>query len=369
MKEQSKKNVDQVQKNIQNGGRILMFVCRAVRIFLWAAILLNIGLLVAVFFTPEAQKIAQKSVQDNALYRILTSVADLGWIDARYRSAIGCIVSLLTMVVLSIFARSAQGMFSHLAEGGRPFNVDASRKMRRSAWLMLVMMIYNIPLGLISFFIIMLFSYIMEYGAYIQEQADETNRIQEEMIVSFAEITENKSGQTGQHVRRVSEYTKVLAKEMGMDAERSENLRLASTMHDIGKLLIPSEILDKPGRLTDEEYEVIKQHTTYGGQLLEHVEGDVMGMARTVALEHHERPDGRGYPSGKQAISLEGRIVAVADVYDALTSRRSYKEAWDEGRAYDEIVQGSGTQFDPEVVEAFRRSYGQISEIREKYRD
>ena len=140
-------------------------------------------------------------------------------------------------------------------------------------------------------------------------------------------------------------------------------------MNTKNKLLIPSEILEKPGRLTDEEYTVIKQHTNYGGQLLQNVEGDVMAEARTVALEHHERPDGRGYPEGKKAISLEGRIVAVADVYDALTSRRSYKEAWEEDRAFREIVKGAGTQFDTDVVEAFKKSYDQISEIRMKYRD
>ena len=113
----------------------------------------------------------------------------------------------------------------------------------------------------------------------------------------------------------------------------------------------------------------IKKHSSYGGQLLENVEGDVMKLARTVALEHHERPDGKGYPSGKTEGSIEGRIVAVADVYDALTSRRSYKEPWEADRAYQEIVKGSGTQFDTEVVEAFKKSYDQISEVREKFKD
>jgi len=137
-------------------------------------------------------------------------------------------------------------------------------------------------------------------------------------------------------------------------------------MHDIGKLLVPTEILEKPGRLTDEEYATIKQHTTDGGRLLENVDGDVMHLSRTIALDHHERWDGNGYAQEKagEDISFEGRIVAVADVYDALTSRRSYKEAWDDRDAYNEIVRCSGTQFDPQVVEAFKRRYDDINAVR-----
>ncbi len=219
--------------------------------------------------------------------------------------------------------------------------------------------------------ITLLFSFLFDYGAYLQEEADKTNLIQEEMIVSFAEITENKSGQTGQHIRRVSEYSKVIARSMGLSEEEQEDIRLASTMHDIGKLMIPSEILDKPGKLTDEEYAVMKTHTTWGGRLLDKVEGDVMGLARDIALEHHERADGKGYPEGKtkDEISLAGRIVAVADVYDALTSRRSYKNAWDEKDAKAEILKGRGTQFDADVVDAFCDSYADILQIREQYAD
>ena len=121
--------------------------------------------------------------------------------------------------------------------------------------------------------------------------------------------------------------------------------------------------------LTDEEYAEMKKHTIYGGKMLDNVEGDIMSMAKTVALEHHERVDGKGYPTGMKGdeISMEGRIVAVADVYDALTSKRSYKDAWDAKDAYDEIVRCSGTQFDETVVEAFKRAYDQIEETRRHY--
>ena len=262
-------------------------------------------------------------------------------------------------------------MFARLAEGQRPFDVQSARKMRRNAWLMLLMMVYNIPLGLIAFGMVLLFSYIMEYGGYIQEKADQTNRIQEEMIESFAEITENKSRQTGKHIKRVSEYSRILAEQMGLEPQRVETIRIASMMHDIGKLLIPAEILEKPGKLTDEEYETIKKHTTYGGMLLENVEGNEMVTSRTIALEHHERVDGKGYPaqlSGDE-ISLEGKIVAVADVYDALTSRRSYKDAWKEEDAAAEILRGRGTQFDGKVVDAFEQAHDRMVETMRKYRD
>ena len=226
-------------------------------------------------------------------------------------------------------------------------------------------------MAIILFIMLRLFAVLVEYGAYLQKKADETNRIQEEIIVSFAEITENKSGQTGQHIRRVAEYSKIIAKELGMTDEQVQLIGLASTMHDVGKLIIPPEILDKPGRLTDEEFAIIKTHTTYGAALLSRVEGDVMQLSRTIALEHHERIDGKGYPLGKEgrATSPESRIVAVADVYDALTSRRSYKKPWDPQDAFNEIVKNAGTQFDINVIEAFKSAYDKIEEARQRYAD
>ncbi len=318
----------------------------------------------------DAVNAALEMYEDNALLKTFSEIG-LSGVKPVYMAAIGCFVIIVTNATLLAFVHMAYQMFRHLAEGKRPFDLEAARKMRKYAWFMLLFMLYNVPLGLIVFGLTMLFSYIMEYGGYIQRQADETNRIQEEMIVSFAEITENKSGQTGQHIKRVSEYTRILAEQLGYPPEKVESIRIASTMHDIGKLMIPSEILDKPGKLTNEEYAVIKTHTTCGGELLENVEGDEMALSRTIALQHHERVDGKGYPaqlSGDE-ISMAGRIVAVADVYDALTSRRSYKDAWQEADAAAEIFKGSGTQFDAKVVEAFRQAHDRIAEVQRTYRD
>ena len=148
-------------------------------------------------------------------------------------------------------------------------------------------------------------------------------------------------------------------------------IRLASVWHDIGKLMIDSSILEKPGKLTDEEFSVMKRHVVFGDELLRGLEGDVFEIARVIARDHHERIDGRGYAGGKSNgdISLEGRIVAVADVFDALTSKRSYKDAWRIDDAYEEIVKNSGTQFDAQVVEVFKNKFDEIKEVAEKFRE
>ena len=259
-------------------------------------------------------------------------------------------------------------IFKKIGESRTPFTAETSKDFKKLSLMTLPICLFSTLLGVAIFLAIRLLAYVFEYGAYLQGKADETNRIQEEMIMSFAEITENKSEQTGKHVRRVAEYSRIIAEQMGLGEDRAKIIRLASTMHDIGKLMIPAEILEKPARLTDEEFAVIKKHPGYGGELLKNVEGDVMGLAKTVALEHHERPDGRGYPEGLQeeALSIEGQIVAVADVYDALTSKRSYKQAWDEKDAYNEILKGRGTQFNAQVVDAFEKAYPEINQVRQE---
>lgn len=363
--------LEETRRHIQRGGTLMYKACNIVGIVLIVLIAAQAVLTVWVLYSPIAARFLGPRLDDNFLFNALRDAAGVGEMEPKYQAAIGCFVLLLLNVTVLIMVRLFARMMKHLAEGERPFDVELARQIRRRAFWLFLFVPYNPVLALVSFSIMVLFSYIMEYGGYIQERADETNRIQEEMIMSFAEITENKSGQTGQHIKRVSEYSRVLAKKLGMSEEEVEAVRIASTMHDVGKLLIPSEILEKPGKLTDEEYAAIKTHTTMGGQLLENVEGEEMQLSRTIALQHHERYDGRGYPAQMRGddISLEGRIVAVADVYDALTSRRSYKEAWKEEDAYREILRGRGTQFDPRVVDAFEAAHGEILAVREKFKD
>lgn len=377
-----KKSIKKTQEKIKHSGRIGYFFAQIVAILLLILIIFHCVLMIMTLIDGNQAERFRWVYEYNSLYRLITSEQFsrffqfgtknlLEGLQPKYQTMIGIFVSLLTWLVLLFFTRLIGQFMKHLAEGGRPFNVQYAKRMRRYAFPFILLALYNPLLGIVSFALVLFFSYIMEYGGYIQEQADETNRIQEKIIFSFAEITENKSGQTGQHIKRVSEYSRILAEQMGLPPEQCDQIRIASTMHDVGKLMIPSEILDKPGKLTDEEYAVIKTHTTYGGQLLENVEGDELKLSRTIALQHHERYDGHGYPARLSAadISLEGRIVSVADVYDALTSRRSYKDAWNEDDAYREIIKGKGTQFDPQVVEAFEAAHDKILAVRQKFAD
>lgn len=194
---------------------------------------------------------------------------------------------------------------------------------------------------------------------------------QTDIIRDFATISEAKSGETGQHIRRVSEYTAILANQILSNEIDVNYVKVASMMHDIGKLMIPNEIIEKPGLLTEEEYEIIKTHAEYGNDLLSHNHGTIMSIARTIAYEHHERWDGDGYPQGLKGeeISIYAQIVSVADVYDALTSHRSYKEAWAPKDARKEIINQRGRQFSPRVVDAFVDQYDKIEEIRQMYAD
>ena len=187
---------------------------------------------------------------------------------------------------------------------------------------------------------------------------------QEEIILSFSNICESKSKSTGEHVRRVSRYMHVLCEASGFDQNYTDMVCTASMMHDIGKLMIPEEILNKPGKLTDEEYAVVKNHVLYGEALLHNATGEIMEIARTIALQHHERWDGKGYLGMKgEEIAYISRLMALADVFDALSASRCYKEGWTLTQTYNEIALGSGTQFDPQVVELFKDNFDKFVEI------
>lgn len=187
---------------------------------------------------------------------------------------------------------------------------------------------------------------------------------QEEIILSFANICETKSRSTGEHVRRVAKYMRILCEASGFDANYTDMVCNAAMMHDIGKLMIPEEILNKPGKLTDEEYAIMKNHVLYGEALLHSATGEVMELARTMALQHHERWDGKGYLGMKgEEIAYISRLMALADVFDALSASRSYKEGWTLSKTYNEIALGSGTQFDPQVVELFKDNFDRFIEV------
>lgn len=362
--------MEETRNHIKKTGKIIKWIIFFMKIALIIMAIVGVGIAVSALLDKNVVSDFSDLFEDNDAL-LVSIVADIEGISTRAKLVISGCMFALTMSILFVVVRKIGKLFEEISEGETPFTDHLAKELKTTSWFMLVFLAYNIVIAVAAFILVKLFAYLFEYGAYLQKRADETNKIQEEMILSFAEITENKSGQTGKHVRRVAEYSKILALELGLDQYDADRIRLASTMHDVGKLLIPKEILEKPGKLTDEEFAEIKKHTTYGGDLLKNVEGDVMKIARTVALDHHERPDGRGYPSSKalEDISIEGKIVAVADVYDALTSRRSYKEAWDDTKAYDEILKGKGTQFDTGVVEAFERAYAKINQARQELHD
>lgn len=193
---------------------------------------------------------------------------------------------------------------------------------------------------------------------------------QENLILAVSQIIENKSENTGQHVKRVSEYTEVLCKCLGFNDEDSWKISLAAMMHDVGKLMIPESILEKPGKLTAEEFEIVKEHTQYGKQMLETSLGELFKLSTDIAYNHHEKWDGTGYRGVKgEDTPVCARCVALADVFDALVSRRAYKEPWPPEKAYEEIVSQRGKQFDPTVVDAFVQNFDKFKDIMMRYPD
>ena len=194
---------------------------------------------------------------------------------------------------------------------------------------------------------------------------------QKELIIILGDVVESRSQETANHVRRVAEYTYILAELSGVSPEDAAVLRMAAPMHDIGKIGIPDAVLNKPGRLTPEEFEIIKTHTTIGHNLLRLSERRIMKVAAVVAHEHHEHWDGSGYPRGLagEDIHLYGRIVAVADVFDALTHDRVYKKAWPLEETLPYIRAGSGKQFDPGLIDLFEANVDRFLHVKELYPD
>ena len=186
---------------------------------------------------------------------------------------------------------------------------------------------------------------------------------EEEIIWRLARAIEYRDGTTGDHVSRVAEICRLMAEELGLGSERARILYLAAPLHDIGKIGVADAILQKPGRLTDEEMALMRRHVEFGADILSDASTEVVRVAAVVARTHHEKWDGSGYPLGLSGldIPIEGRIAAVADVFDALCSKRPYKPAWPIEEARAEIVACSGSHFDPACVDAFIALWPQIA--------
>lgn len=188
---------------------------------------------------------------------------------------------------------------------------------------------------------------------------------EEEIIWRLARAIEYRDGDTGEHVSRVARISQLIAAGIGLSTHHCRIIYLAAPLHDIGKIAIADAILGKPGKLTPEEFQLMRAHVTIGAHILEDGSSELIQMAEKIALSHHERWDGTGYPHGLSgaAIPVEARVVAIADVFDALCSERPYKKAWPISKAYAEILACSGTHFDPDCVAAFRARWSEIAAL------
>jgi CHASE2 domain-containing sensor protein len=192
-------------------------------------------------------------------------------------------------------------------------------------------------------------------GWTVRRRTEQLRDAQFEIITRLAQAAESRDGDTGAHIHRIGYLCERLALQIGLDPSRAHMLRHASALHDVGKIAIPDNVLLKPGGLDREEWATMQTHTARGAEILSGSTSPLIQMAEIIARTHHERWDGTGYPAGLQGdqIPLEGRICAICDVYDALGSKRPYKEAWAPERIVSEIASGSGSHFDPALVRAF----------------
>jgi putative nucleotidyltransferase with HDIG domain len=203
---------------------------------------------------------------------------------------------------------------------------------------------------------------------HLRQNVEET---QQEIVYLLSDAVETRSNETGNHVRRVAEYARELALLSGLEPEEADLLRAAAPLHDVGKIGVPDAVLNKPGELDEDEWGIMKTHTTQGARILESSKRPLLRAAALVAEQHHENWNGSGYPRGLagKEIHLYGRIVALADVFDALASDRCYKNAWELNRVIDHLRRERGEKFDPELVDLFLDNLHRFTEIRKRFPD
>jgi len=204
-----------------------------------------------------------------------------------------------------------------------------------------------------------------------KELLKEIEDTQKEVVYTMGAIGETRSQETGLHVKRVAEYSRVLANYSGLSQDEVDILTQASPMHDIGKVAIEDRILNKPGKLTPQEFEIMKTHASIGYEMLKHSKRAILKAASIVAYEHHERYDGMGYPNGLKGekIHIYGRITALADVFDALGSNRIYKKAWSDEKIFQMFHEEEGKHFDPKLIKIFFDHLDEFLSIRDLFQD
>ena len=203
----------------------------------------------------------------------------------------------------------------------------------------------------------------------IQERTVEIKTARKDTVLRLAMAVDSRDSITGNHILRLTKYTKFLSQLLGLSEKECSDISLASTLHDIGKVSVSDSILKKEGKLTAEEFEIVKSHTLEGGKILSGSNTKLLEIAKEIALYHHERWDGKGYPKGlkKEDIPLSARITSITDVFDALLSKRSYKDAWSVNEVKQFIENNSGTMFDPDLTKIFLENFIDFLKIKDKY--
>ncbi|HCC48856.1 MAG TPA: hypothetical protein DEQ38_12180 [Elusimicrobia bacterium] len=262
--------------------------------------------------------------------------------DERFTHEIDRLTGYRSRSILAVPLKNVSGhiigVFEAMNKVGGPFNIDDEG-------------------------ILQLISSLAASGIENAQLYESLSKSQLETIYRLAVTAEYRDQHdTAIHLRHISEYSALIAQGLGLPEREVENLRYASPLHDIGKVGIADAILLKPGKLTTEEFEEMKKHTVYGAKILSNAESTLLQIACKVAGSHHERFDGTGYPARLKSsqIPVYARIVSVADVFDALCAQRVYKPKWDPQKAREYILEESGKAFDPEVVGAFEKVYGEI---------
>jgi putative two-component system response regulator len=206
---------------------------------------------------------------------------------------------------------------------------------------------------------------------WLERSEKELRLSREETIRRLAIAAEYRDSATAQHIQRMSHYCELIARRYGLSSERCDLIRTASPMHDIGKIGTPDHVLLKPGKFTPDEFNVIAQHAEIGYRILAGSDAEILNVAATIALTHHERWDGNGYPRQLkgEAIPIEGRIAAIADAFDALTTARVYKPAFEFGHAVELMSKHRAEHFDPELLDVFMASIADVKRIHEQYAD
>jgi len=212
---------------------------------------------------------------------------------------------------------------------------------------------------------------VLEKTKGLRKAEQETRQSREETILRLARAAEFRDNQTVQHTIRMSHYCRILATKTGLPADKCEQIRLASQLHDVGKIGVPDSILLKPGRLTAEEFESIKKHSEIGYRILSESQSDLLEMGAVIALTHHEKYNGAGYPHGTagEDIPLVGRIAAICDVFDALTSDRVYMAAVSVENTVETLIKNKGAHFDPMLLDLFLESMDEILSIKNEFSD